>query len=65
MKPMKKSKFKIKDDPSQTVGFSLDEVDEIIPDADMRYSLVMLKNGSKHFVQGTEDEVRSRLTSKS
>ncbi|MEO6286564.1 MAG: hypothetical protein ABIN80_04685 [Dyadobacter sp.] len=62
---MKKSTFKMKDDPSQSVRFSLDEVEEIIPDADMRNTLVILKNGDKHFVQGTEDEIRGQLKSKS
>ncbi|WP_171037867.1 hypothetical protein [Dyadobacter luticola] len=52
--------FKIKDE-EDTVDFSAEEVEEIIPDADMRFSLVMLKNGDKHFVEGRESEIREQL----
>lgn len=54
-------KFISKDDV--TIRLSVDEIVEIVPDADMRYSLVILKDGSKHFVTGTERQIRRSLTS--
>ena len=51
-------RFTTKDDASVTVQFSFDEIEEIVPDADMRFTLVVLKNGDKHFVCGTEMEIR-------
>ncbi|MCE7039911.1 hypothetical protein [Dyadobacter sp. CY312] len=59
---MKKQKnFTTKD--GVRIRLSLDEIVEIVPDADMRYSLVILKDGSKHFVTGTEQQIRRSLTS--
>ncbi|MCE6987944.1 hypothetical protein [Dyadobacter sp. CY323] len=55
--------FKSKDDETVTYHFSLDEVEDIIPDADMRFSLVILKSGEKHFVWGLEKEIWDELKS--
>jgi heptaprenylglyceryl phosphate synthase len=57
-----KTSFKTKEDQDVTVSFSVEEIEEIVPDADMRYSLVILKNGDKHFVCGTEMEIRAEFT---
>ena len=53
--------FKTKEDQDVTVSFSMEEIEEIVPDADMRYSLVILKNGDNHFVCGTEMEIREEF----
>lgn len=37
------------------------EVEEVIPDADFRFSLITLIDGRKFFVSGTEDEVWEKL----
>lgn len=59
---MKKGKaFSLKEDESKKIRFSLKEVDEIVPDADFRFSLVILKNGEKHFICGTEGQIREQL----
>src|SRR5690606_36587170 len=34
-----KKSFKTKEDQDVTISFSMDEIEEIVPDADMRYSL--------------------------
>ncbi|WP_225865810.1 hypothetical protein [Dyadobacter aurulentus] len=57
---MKTVKFKAKED-DQEILISADEIAEIIPDADMRFTLVILKNDDKHFICGTEAEIRERL----
>jgi hypothetical protein len=53
--------FKTKEDETITVKFAADQVEEIIPDALMMFSLVTLKNGEKHFVRGTVQEIRDKL----
>jgi hypothetical protein len=53
--------FQLKEDDSQTVQVLPAEIEEIVPDADFRFSLLMLKDGRKIFVAGTESEIRSRL----
>lgn len=53
-----KRNFKTKEDPELTVSFSMEDIKEIVPDADMRFSLVILTNGDKHFVCGSEPEIR-------
>ena len=53
--------FITKDDVK--IRLSSDDLDEIVPDADMRYSVVILKDGSKHFVSGTEEQIRKALNS--
>ena len=55
--------FKSKDDETVTFQFSLDEVEDIIPDANMHFSLVTLKSGEKHFVCGLEKEIWEELKS--
>ena len=52
--------FEAKEDGSE-IEISKNDVEEIIPDADMRFSLISLVNGEKHFVVGTEDEVWKKL----
>ncbi|ACT92884.1 hypothetical protein [Dyadobacter fermentans] len=54
---MSKGVFQLKEDDTQTVRIGRDEVQEIIPDADFRFSLIMLKDGRKYFVCGTLEEV--------
>jgi len=53
--------FKSKDDESIEISLSESDIDEIIPDADFRFSLLILKSGDKHFVFGTESEIREKL----
>jgi len=53
--------FKSKDDESVEISLSESDIDEIIPDADFRFSLLILKSGDKHFVFGTESEIREKL----
>ncbi|MCE7060766.1 hypothetical protein [Dyadobacter sp. CY343] len=52
--------FKAKDDGSDVL-ISAAEVAEIIPDADMRFCLVILKNEEKLFIQGTRADIREQL----
>ena len=54
------AEFTLKD-KTATIELFPQEVAEIIPDADMRFSLVELKNGEKHFVCGTEIQIREAL----
>lgn len=54
---MPKGTFQLKEDDSQAVTIERDEVQEIIPDADFRFSLIMLKDGRKYFVCGTLEEI--------
>jgi hypothetical protein len=53
--------FKLKEDESAEIEISSEEVEEIVPDADFRFCLVILKNGDKHFIYGTEAEVLEEL----
>ena len=53
--------FKLKEDESSEIRVFKDEVEEIIPDADFRFSLVILRNGDKHFVFGTKKEIEEEL----
>ena len=53
--------LKLKDDESSEILIHKNEVEEIVPDADFRFSLVILKNGDKHFVHGTKKEIREKL----
>nr|WP_295926791.1 hypothetical protein [uncultured Dyadobacter sp.] len=52
-----KSVFQLKEDSSQTVSVALEEVLEVVPDADFRFSLLILHDGQKIFVCGTKEEV--------
>jgi heptaprenylglyceryl phosphate synthase len=63
IKMKNRKSFKTKEDQDVTVSFSIEDIQEIVPDADMRFSLVILKHGDKHFVCGTEKEIREGLTS--
>ena len=59
---MKKgSLFNLKEDESKQIQINKDEIEEIIPDADFRFSLVILKNGEKHFLCGTEKQIWEQL----
>jgi hypothetical protein len=53
--------FKLKEDESTEIEITSEEVEEIVPDADFRFSLLILKNGNKHFIYGTEAEVSQDL----
>jgi hypothetical protein len=55
------SRFKLKSDESQEVEILKDQIEEIVPDADFRFSLVILKNGEKHFVCGSGIEIEKIL----
>jgi hypothetical protein len=55
-----KAIFKRKLDDSE-VAINKDSVVDVTPDADMRFSLIALTNGEKHFVVGTENEVWEKL----
>ena len=56
----KMSKFKLKDDTVE-VEISKNDVQEIVPDADFRFSLIILSSGEKYFVYGSEREIREEL----
>jgi hypothetical protein len=56
------AQFKLKEDPDQQIEILADEVEEIVPDADFRFSLLILKNGDKHFVCGTKQEITEQLS---
>ena len=56
-----KSIFQLKEDDSETVAIAREEVEEVIPDADFRFSLVILKDGRKLFVCGTKEELVREL----
>lgn len=53
--------FKLKEDESSEIWIHKNEVEEIVPDADFRFSLIILKNGDKHFICGIEKEIREQL----
>ena len=53
--------FKSKEDASSKIKILKSEVEEIIPDADFRFSLVVTKSGDKHFVVGTEKDILEAL----
>ena len=53
--------FKTKEDMSSEIKILKSEVQEIVPDADFRFSLVITKSGDKHFVIGTENDILKEL----
>jgi len=53
--------FALKEDETQEVVLLPDDIDEIVPDADFRFCLLILKNGEKHFVTGTKQEIEAKL----
>ncbi|MCF2517489.1 hypothetical protein [Dyadobacter sp. CY351] len=57
---MGKASFNLKEYSSEIVINSTD-IEEIVPDADFRFSLLVLKNGEKHFVAGTKEEIENKL----
>ncbi|MCF0065202.1 hypothetical protein MUK70_05940 [Dyadobacter chenwenxiniae] len=52
--------FILKDDSSEIVVRN-EDIEEIVPDADFRFSLLILKSGDKHFVSGTKEEIEEKL----
>lgn len=57
----KMSKFKLKEDDTVEVEISKNDIQEIVPDADFRFSLIILSSGEKYFVCGSEREIREEL----
>jgi hypothetical protein len=57
----RKGIFNLKENDTEEIAISADEISEIVPDADFRFSLVILQNGEKHFICGTENQVREKL----
>ena len=53
--------FTLKEDESQEINIQPDEIEEIVPDADFRFCLLILKNDDKHFVTGTKQEIEAKL----
>jgi hypothetical protein len=53
--------FTLKEDDSQEISIRPDEVAEIVPDADFRFCLLILKNEEKHFVTGTKQEIEAKF----
>lgn len=58
---MEKIELEVKEDGAAKLSVADEEILEMIPDADMRFTLLILKDGSKHFVKGTEQEIRNLL----
>ncbi|REA56121.1 hypothetical protein DSL64_27240 [Dyadobacter luteus] len=59
---MEKIELEVKEDGATKLAVADEEILEMIPDADMRFTLLILKDGSKHFVKGTEQEIRNLLS---
>ena len=59
------SKFKLKEDDTIKVEISKNDIQEIVPDADFRFSLIILSSGEKYFVCGSEREIREELNTES
>ena len=55
------SKFKLKEDDTIEVEISKNDIQEIVPDADFRFRLIILSSGEKYFVCGSEREIREEL----
>ena len=55
-------KFKSKEDESVEILINKADISEIVPDAIATFSLIILKDGSKHFVYGTEKEITSSFS---
>lgn len=58
---MEKVDLELKDCSDAKIAVSADDVSEMVPDADMRFTLLILKDGTKHFVKGTEQQIISLL----
>lgn len=52
--------FELKEEGSE-IKIDKNQVEEVIPDTDFRFSLISLVNGEKYFVVGTENEVWEKL----
>lgn len=55
------SKFKLKDNEDEEVEILKEQVEEIVPDADFRFSLIILKTEDKYFVLGSKREICEEL----
>jgi len=53
--------FKFKEDEASEIKIYKEDVEEIVPDADFRFSLIVMKNGDKHFLVGTENDILQEL----
>ncbi|MCE7064943.1 hypothetical protein [Dyadobacter sp. CY326] len=53
--------FTLKEDDSQEIEIQARDVAEIVPDADFRFCLIVLKNEEKHFVAGTKQAIQEKL----
>ena len=57
----KAATFTLKEDENEEIEISAQDVAELVPDADFRFCLIILKNEEKHFVAGTKQEVEAKL----
>ncbi|MCF0055827.1 hypothetical protein [Dyadobacter sp. CY356] len=55
------SRFKLKDNPEEQVEITSEQIEEIVPDADFRFSLIILKTEEKFFVVGSKSEICGEL----
>lgn len=55
------SKFKLKDNEDEEVEILKEQIEEIVPDADFRFSLIILKTEEKYFVLGSKIEICAEL----
>lgn len=53
-------KFKLKDNEEE-VEILNEQIEEIVPDADFRFSLIILKTEEKYFVRGSKSEICEEL----
>lgn len=54
-------RFKLKDNEKEEVEISKEQIEEIVPDADFRFSLIILKTEEKYFVIGSKSEICEEL----
>ncbi|WP_159467704.1 hypothetical protein [Dyadobacter sp. 3J3] len=55
------SKFKLKGNEEEEIEILQEQIKEIVPDADFRFSLIILESGEKHFVLGSKVEIYQEL----
>ena len=53
--------FTSKEDEQGEIAVRSEDIAEIVPDADFRFSLLILKNGDKHFVCGTKEGIENKI----
>ena len=53
--------FTLKEDEQGEIAVRSEDIAEIVPDADFRFSLLILKNGDKHFVCGTKEGIENKI----